>query len=213
MRQRHQRQPLAGDRAVQLVDLARLQQQLARRRRGSWFDPAAVAVLRDDGVDQPDFLALDRRIAFGDRALAGAQRLHLGARAARSRPRTAPRRNNRTARAGSRRRPWPCRTGLERLACGVGPSKADQIKPGMGQRRIDRRLATPPTARSSAGAARPGSRADLRQRIFDRARRGVAEQRGVERVEPVLELERLVPAALAHRLLELGAQPAARHWR
>ena len=40
--------------------------------------PVAVAVFRDVAVDQPDLLALHRRIAFGDRALAVAKRLHLG---------------------------------------------------------------------------------------------------------------------------------------
>ena len=76
-RQRHERQPLAGDRAVQLGDLAPFEQQLARPAR-LVVEAVAVAVFGDVAVDQPDLLALDRRIAFGDRALAVAKRLHLG---------------------------------------------------------------------------------------------------------------------------------------
>ena len=44
--------------------------------------------------------------------------------------------------------------------------------------------------RSSVGKSGP----DLAQRIFDRAGRGVGEQGGVERIEPVLQRQRIVPA-------------------
>ena len=42
------------------------------------IEPVAVAVFRNMAVDQPDFLAFDRRIAFRDRALAMAQRFDFG---------------------------------------------------------------------------------------------------------------------------------------
>ena len=108
----------------------------------------------------------------------------------------------------------PRRRAVRRAAQTGRRQRLGGAQPGMRQRRVDRRARRPPTARSSAGAARPGSRGGRGDSAYLAGPgRGVAEQRGVERVKPVLELERLVPAALARRVLELGAQPAARHWR
>src|SRR5688572_8312565 len=68
-RQRHERQALAGNRALQLGDFAGAEQQFPLAAR-LVVHPVAVAIFRDRAVDQPDLLALDRGITFGDRALA-----------------------------------------------------------------------------------------------------------------------------------------------
>ena len=63
---------------MHLVDLALVQQQLARAFR-LMVEAVAVAELGDVGVDQPDLIAAHLRIGFRDRSFAEAQRLHLGA--------------------------------------------------------------------------------------------------------------------------------------
>src|SRR5207248_448406 len=75
----HEREALAGHCTVQLGDFPVLQQQLPRPARRV-IKPVAVALFGDVAVDQPDFLALGRRIALGDRSLALPQRLDLGSR-------------------------------------------------------------------------------------------------------------------------------------
>ena len=77
-RQRDERHALAGDGAVQLGDLAVVEQQLAGAL-GLVIVAVAVAEFGDVGVDQPHLLVLHLGIAFRDRALAEAQGLHLGA--------------------------------------------------------------------------------------------------------------------------------------
>src|SRR5437899_3111081 len=76
-RKRNQRQPLARLRAVQLGDFAVLEQQFPRPPR-VMVETIAVAVFGDMAVDQPYLFTLGRGIALGDRALALAQRFHLG---------------------------------------------------------------------------------------------------------------------------------------
>src|SRR3546814_11909756 len=78
-RQRHRRHPLAGDSAVQLVDLAFVEQRLARAL-GLVVEAVAVAELGDVRVDEPHLLTLHLGIALGDRSFAEEQALHLGAR-------------------------------------------------------------------------------------------------------------------------------------
>ena len=162
MRQRDERQSLARHRAVELGDFAVLEQQFPRPPR-LVVEAIAVAVFGDVAVDQPHLVALDRRVALGDRAFALAQRLHFGAGRAGSRPRTAPRRNNRTARGGFRPRPFACRTGL-----GSGLAIGAQISPACASAastaRFDASEASTSGRRSSVGKAGP----DSRQRIFDR---------------------------------------------
>src|SRR5690349_3425802 len=41
-------------------------------------ETVAVAILGDVAVDQPDFVAIDRRVALRDRPLAVTQRFHFG---------------------------------------------------------------------------------------------------------------------------------------
>src|SRR3546814_1047131 len=74
----HERHALAGDGAMQLRDLALMKEQLARAL-GLMVEAVAVTEFGYVGVDQPDFLLLHLGIAFGDRAFAEAERLHLGA--------------------------------------------------------------------------------------------------------------------------------------
>src|SRR5262245_34819177 len=76
--ERHQRHALALDRASELVDLAPVQQELARTL-GRMIETAALKIFGDIGVDEPDFAAARIRIGFGYRRLALPQRLDLGA--------------------------------------------------------------------------------------------------------------------------------------
>src|SRR3954465_6560506 len=76
--ERHERHALAGHSAMQFRNLAMVEQQFARPL-GLVVESVAVAEFRDVGVDQPDFLVLHLGIAFGDRSLAEAKALHLGA--------------------------------------------------------------------------------------------------------------------------------------
>src|SRR5207253_5281470 len=73
----HDRHALAGDGAVQLGELAMVQQQFARPLR-LVIVTVAVAEFWDVGVDQPGLLVLHLGVALGDRTLAEAKRLHLG---------------------------------------------------------------------------------------------------------------------------------------
>jgi hypothetical protein len=59
-------------------DLALVQQQFARAL-GLVIEAVAVAEFGDVGVDQADLAVLHLGIGLGDRSLAEAQRLHLGA--------------------------------------------------------------------------------------------------------------------------------------
>src|SRR3990170_203240 len=77
-RQRDERQALAGHRALELGDFTAAEQQFPLAAR-LMIHAVAVAIFGDRAVDQPDLLAFDRGIAFGDRPLAAAQRLDLGA--------------------------------------------------------------------------------------------------------------------------------------
>src|SRR3954463_8038733 len=77
-RQRDQRHALACDAGAQTIDLALVEQQLSRPLR-LMVVTVAMAELGDVGVDQEDLVSLHLGIALGDRALAEAQRLHLGA--------------------------------------------------------------------------------------------------------------------------------------
>src|SRR5690606_30671096 len=77
--ERDQRHALALDRADHLLDLALVEQQLARPLR-LVVEAVAVAELGDVGVDQPSLAAAHFGVALGDRALARSQTLHLGAR-------------------------------------------------------------------------------------------------------------------------------------
>src|SRR5258708_9259762 len=76
--QRDERQTLARHRAVELGYLAAFQQQLPRSARFV-VQAIAMAVLGNMAVDQPDFIASHRRLAFCDRTLTLTERLHLGA--------------------------------------------------------------------------------------------------------------------------------------
>src|ERR1044072_560572 len=76
--QRHQGHAVALDRADQLVDLALVQQQFARTLRRV-IEAPGLQIFGDVGIDQPDLAAPRVGIGFGDRGLAGAQRLHLAA--------------------------------------------------------------------------------------------------------------------------------------
>src|SRR6266853_6294886 len=67
--QRHDRHTLALDRADQLVDLALMQQELARPLR-LMVVAAGLLVLRDVGVEQPQFAIARRGIGLGDAGLA-----------------------------------------------------------------------------------------------------------------------------------------------
>ncbi len=67
--ERHERHALALDRAGKLVDLAPVQQQLARAL-GRMVEAAALQVFRDIGVDQPELAAAGIGIGFRDRRLA-----------------------------------------------------------------------------------------------------------------------------------------------
>src|SRR5690606_30727170 len=77
-RQRDQRHPLALDRADHLLDLAPMEQQLARPFR-LVIETVAVAELGNVRVDQPGLAILHVGVALGDRAAAVAQALHFGA--------------------------------------------------------------------------------------------------------------------------------------
>src|SRR4051812_48113936 len=66
-RKRHQRQALASHGAVQPGYLSTLEQQFTRPPR-LVVEAVAVTVFGNVAVDQPNFLAFDRRIALGDRA-------------------------------------------------------------------------------------------------------------------------------------------------
>ena len=61
------------DRPLKLGNLTVLEQQFARSAR-LVVEPVAVAVFRDVAVDEPDLVAFDGRVAFGDRSLAMAER-------------------------------------------------------------------------------------------------------------------------------------------
>src|SRR5690606_2672549 len=78
-RERDQRHALALDRADHLLDLALMEQQLARPL-GLVIEAVAVAELGNVGIDQPGLAIMHVRIALGDRALAAPQALHFGAR-------------------------------------------------------------------------------------------------------------------------------------
>src|SRR5262245_8297034 len=69
---------LAVHRAGELVDLALVQQELARAFR-RMIETAALQVFRDVGVDEPEFARAAVGVGLRDRRLALAQRLDLGA--------------------------------------------------------------------------------------------------------------------------------------
>src|SRR5690606_38602493 len=75
----YQRRALALDGADRLLDLALMEEQLAGPR-GLVVEAVAVAELGDVAVDLPGVAVVDVGVALGNRALAGAQALHLGAR-------------------------------------------------------------------------------------------------------------------------------------
>ena len=77
-RQRHQCQVAVADLADQVVDLLAVQQQLAVAPRRV-VGPAAVVILGDVQVAQPDLAVVDGGERVGQRRLAVAQALHLGA--------------------------------------------------------------------------------------------------------------------------------------
>ena len=185
-RERHQRHALARHRAEHLGDLALLEQQFARPL-GLVIVAVAVAEFGDVGVDQPDLLVLHLGIAFGDRALAEAQRLHLGAGQRDAGLDICPRSHNRTARAGSRRRPSSCRT----PRAGGVPSR--QVRHAPARRRP--RRGSLRRAGSSAGASAAGKPGRTRDSAYlTGPGRSVGEQGGVERVEPVLQGQRRLPS-------------------
>src|SRR5947209_7173995 len=76
--QRHDGAALALDGADQHVDLALVQQQLARPL-ALVIEAVAGGVFGDVGIDQPGLAAILRDVGFGDRAAAAAQGFHLGA--------------------------------------------------------------------------------------------------------------------------------------
>src|SRR5687768_14790123 len=76
--ERDERHALAHHRAEHLADLALVEEQFARPFR-LVIVAIAVAELGNVGVDQPYLPVLHLGIAFGDRSLAEAKRLHLGA--------------------------------------------------------------------------------------------------------------------------------------
>src|ERR1044072_1079079 len=76
--ERHERHSLALDRADQLVDLALMQQQLARAL-GRVIEAPGLQIFHDVRVDQPDLAAARIGIGLRDRRLADAQRFHLAA--------------------------------------------------------------------------------------------------------------------------------------
>src|SRR5581483_7256600 len=76
--QRNDGHALALHGARKLVDLALVQQELARAL-GRVIEAVRLQIFRDVGVDQPDLAVAAVGIGLGNRALALAQRLHLGA--------------------------------------------------------------------------------------------------------------------------------------
>src|SRR5581483_5663540 len=76
--ERHERHALALDGPEQFLDLALVQEKLARPGRGVSVTPR-LRVLRDMGVDQINLAAFIRGVGLGDVGLAGPQRLHLRA--------------------------------------------------------------------------------------------------------------------------------------
>src|ERR1700728_541110 len=76
--ERNERHALALDRADEFVDLALMQQQLARPFRRV-IGAVGLQVCRVVGVDQPELAAAGVGVGLRDRRLALAQRLHLGA--------------------------------------------------------------------------------------------------------------------------------------
>src|ERR1051325_456037 len=76
--ERHDGHALALDRTHQLVDLAAMQQELARPLR-RMVEATGLLVFGDVGVDQPQFTVTRRRVGLSDAGLAGAQRLDLAA--------------------------------------------------------------------------------------------------------------------------------------
>src|SRR5271165_5362001 len=76
--ERDQGHAFAVDRADQLVDLLSVQQQLARPL-GQMIEAVGLQIFGNIGVDEPDLAVPRIGIGFGDRALARADRLHLGA--------------------------------------------------------------------------------------------------------------------------------------
>jgi hypothetical protein len=74
--ERHQRHAFALYRADELIDLAAVKEELADTL-GWMIETAALEVLRDVGIDEPDLPAAGIGIRFRDRRLALAQRFHF----------------------------------------------------------------------------------------------------------------------------------------